>query len=187
MNYCIPRFWLVFICNPLIKSDLFINYLLIINSGINKYRLSWCTIKFSQHKFERNVSQSSRIIKVLSLWQTGVANLVLICCWIRENLLECAEQWQLEQHGWSLEVCSYTVKHLNDGMVCCFLVLFVIFQQPAIWLENSRSGKSRKQGRTSYNSWLTVCTLCNEKQKNKKQGEKKWNEKIWNKTKWQIP
>ena len=57
-----------------------------------------------------------------------VTYLILICSWIRQNCLECAKQRQLEQHGWSFQVHSYSVKHLNDRMVCCLLVLFEVFQ-----------------------------------------------------------
>ena len=53
--------------------------------------------------------------------------LVLICCWIGENFLECSKQWKLEQHGWCLQVNSNPVQHLNDGMVGRFFVFFVKF------------------------------------------------------------
>ena len=51
--------------------------------------------------------------------------LVLICCWIGENFLECSKQRKLEQHGWCLQVNSNAVQHLNDGMVGRFFVFFV--------------------------------------------------------------
>ena len=78
--------------------------------------------------------------------QTGVNKLqpylVLICCWIGENFLECSKQWKLEQHGWCLQVNSNPVQHLNDGMVGRFFVFFVKFQKPAVRLNERRAGKS---------------------------------------------
>ena len=99
--------------------------------------------------FVKHWQQTDKNFK-LSNWRENRTHFVLICCRIKENLLEGAKQRQLKQHGRCLEVNSNSVKHLDNGMICCVLVLFVIFQKPAVWLEKSWSGKSKKQPPQSF-------------------------------------